>query len=172
MYDVRCCIILDMSILNFYRHLILQLMQYLTLYILSCFKNPTTLNSNKLFLNKTYFTMKVNIKQEGGFIGMASKAKLDFSKLTDEEQKVLNDIADKAVAEKEAAAAPLPENAVVPPTDAVAPPPLSRGMNPAARDTFNYCLSMKKDGKKLDVAFDDTNAPPELLQLFQKYIKI
>ena len=117
--------------------------------------------------------MKVNIKQEGGFVGMASQAKLDFSKLTDDEQKILNDIADKAVAEKEAVAVavPLPKNAAVPPTDTAAPTS-SRGMNPAARDTFNYSLSMKKDGKKLDVAFDDTNAPPELVQLFQKYIKV
>jgi hypothetical protein len=111
--------------------------------------------------------MKINIKQEGGFIGMASKAKLDYDKLTEDEQKTLNAIAEKAVADVEAKAA---ERSLEAPTDAQKAP-LLRSTSPA-RDTFNYSLSMKKDGKKVDVAFDDTNAPPELIELFQKYIKI
>jgi hypothetical protein len=142
--------------------------------------------------------MKINIKQEGGFIGMASKAKLDFDKLTEDEQKMLDGIAQKAANElveaekmaakvsEEAAAkieakaddkssdksdAPHEAHAKDVPTEADFVPPSPRGMSPA-RDVFNYSLSMKKDGKKLDVAFDDTNAPPELVALFQKYIQI
>jgi hypothetical protein len=111
--------------------------------------------------------MKINIKQEGGFIGMASKAKLDYSKLTEDEQKTLDTIAEKAAADVEAKMA---ERDLEAPKDA-SKAPLLRSMSPA-RDTFNYSLSMTKDGKKVDVAFDDTNAPPELIQLFQKYIKI
>ena len=104
--------------------------------------------------------MKINIKQEGGFIGMASKAKLDFDKLTEDEQKMLDSIAQKAG-----------EKPVVAPTESDAVPPSPRDMSPA-RDMFSYSLSMKKDGKKVDMAFDDTNAPPELVALFQKYIQI
>ena len=150
--------------------------------------------------------MKINIKQEGGFIGMASKAKLDFDKLTENEQKMLDAIAQKAVgelAEAEKAKAKAAEVAVKVAEDAAAATikektaektdnpsaeksnaesrdtpaeadfvhPSPRGMSPA-RDTFSYSLSMKKDGKKLDMAFDDTNAPPELVALFQKYIQI
>jgi hypothetical protein len=121
--------------------------------------------------------MKINIKQEGGFIGMASKAKLDYKNLTEEEQKTLNTIAEKAVADMEQKAA---ENAnprdlapasgiLEPPTIAVQSSKLLAPM-PMPADTFSYSLSMKKDGKKVDVAFDDTNAPPELVAFFQKYI--
>ena len=63
------------------------------------------------------------------------------------------------------------EKPVVAPTEADSVPPSPRDMSPA-RDMFSYSLSMKKDGKKLDMAFDDTNAPPELVALFQKYISI
>ena len=150
--------------------------------------------------------MKINIKQEGGFIGMASKAKLDFDKLTEDEQKMLDALAQKAagdLAEAEKAAAKAAEVAAGKAAEEAAAkieetsndksnnksgeksdahprntpaevdfaPPSPRGINPA-RDTFSYSLSMKKDGKKLDVAFDDTNAPPELVALFQKYIQI
>ena len=126
--------------------------------------------------------MKINIKQEGGFIGMASKAKLDFDKLTDDEQKMLGSIVQKAAddrVEAEKGAAKMDEKSEDKSdgkprdlsTEAESVPPSSRGMSPA-RDTFSYSLSMKKDGKKLDVAFDDTNAPPELVALFQKYIQI
>jgi hypothetical protein len=111
--------------------------------------------------------MKINIKQEGGFIGMASKAKLDFDKLTEAEQKTLSDIAEKAAADALKAV----ERGIDAPMD-TAQAPLLRGMNPAARDSFNYSLSMKKDGKKVEISFDDSNAPPELVEFFQKYIKI
>ncbi len=153
--------------------------------------------------------MKINIKQEGGFIGMASKAKLDFAKLTEDEQKMLDSMAQKAadeIIEAEKAAAKAAEEAVARAAEAAAKieekmtealskseekpsdektdvqprdipseadfvPPAPRGTSPA-RDTFSYSLSMRKDGKKLDMAFDDTNAPPELVALFQKYIQI
>ena len=133
--------------------------------------------------------MKINIKQEGGFIGMASKAKLDFDKLTEDEQKLLGSMAQKAADEKaeaEKAAAKIAEQAAAKveeksdeksdaqprdiPSEADFVPPPPHVMRPA--DTFSYSLSMRKDGKKLDMAFDDTNAPPELVALFQKYIQI
>jgi aspartate carbamoyltransferase catalytic subunit len=95
---------------------------------------------------------------------MSSKAKFDYKDLTEDEQKTLNDIAEKAA---ETAVA---ERSIDAPTDS-AKAPLLRSMNPAARDAFSYSVSMKKDGKKVQVEFDDTNAPPELVSLFQKYIK-
>ena len=152
--------------------------------------------------------MKINIKQEGGFIGMASKAKLDFDKLTDDEQKMLNEIVDKAAeeakkiaddalkaAEKVAddtlkAAEKVADDMLktaekvaddtlktaekverdLPPSVSAKSGPAAYGMT-AARDTFSYSLSMKRDGKKIDVVFDDTNAPSGLVELFQKHIE-
>ena len=111
--------------------------------------------------------MKINIKQEGGFIGMASKAKLDFDKLTDEEQKMLNEIADKA--DDALKAVEKAERGLESPASAKNGP-AAYGMT-AARDTFSYSLSMKRDGKKIDVVFDDTNAPSGLVELFQKHIE-
>jgi hypothetical protein len=114
--------------------------------------------------------MKINIKQEGGFIGMASKAKLDYKNLTEEEQKTLDSIAERAVAEMEQKSAPQTIERDLEAPSGAAQAPLLRAPSPMARDTFSYSLSMKKDGKKVDVAFDDTNAPPELVAFFQKYI--
>ena len=122
--------------------------------------------------------MKINIKQEGGFIGMASKAKLDFDKLTEDEQKMLDSIAQKAadeLVEAQRIAAKVAEKSdgktKNTPVEADFVSPSPRAMSPA-RDAFCYSLSMRKDGKKIDMAFDDTNAPPELVALFQKYIQI
>lgn len=116
--------------------------------------------------------MKINIKQEGGFIGMASKAKLDFAKLTDDEQKMLNEIVDKAAENAKKIAddtLKVAERGLESPSLAKSVPP-AYGMT-AARDTFSYSLSMKRDGKKIDVVFDDTNAPSGLVELFQKHIE-
>jgi hypothetical protein len=114
--------------------------------------------------------MKINIKQEGGFVGMASKAKLDYKSLTEEEQKTLDSIAEKAVADMEKKAVEKPnERDLDAPMD-TAKAPLLKAPNPVAADMFSYSVSMKKDGKKVAVEFDDTNAPPELVAFFQKYI--
>ncbi|MDZ7880518.1 MAG: protealysin inhibitor emfourin [Saprospiraceae bacterium] len=109
--------------------------------------------------------MKINIKQEGGFMGLASKAKLDYKTLTEEEQKTLDAIAERAVAKLEEEPK---ERGMLAPMDS-GKAPLLRASVPA--DTLCYSVSMKKDGKKVDIAFDDTNAPPELIAFFQKYIK-
>jgi hypothetical protein len=108
--------------------------------------------------------MKINIKQEGGFMGLASKAKLDYKTLTEEEQKTLDAIAERAVAQLEEK--PNPRD--IAPADS-AQRPLKAAV-PA--DLQCYSISMKKDGKKVDMSFDDTNVPPELMAFFQKYIKI
>jgi hypothetical protein len=110
--------------------------------------------------------MKISIKQEGGFMGLASKAKLDYNTLTEEEQKALDAIAQRAVAQS---AEKPNDRDLAPPTDS-AKAPLLKASVPA--DLQSYSLSMKKDGKKVDVSFDDTNVPPELMAFFQKYIKI
>jgi hypothetical protein len=137
--------------------------------------------------------MKVNIKQEGGFMGLASKTKVDYKTLTEEEQKILDAIVERAMAqsdppsqERASEATHLEENpqergletphlekkpqeqSVEAPKDA-APAPLLRASVPA--DMLCYSVSMRKDGKKVEVAFDDTNAPPELIAFFQKYMK-
>jgi hypothetical protein len=110
--------------------------------------------------------MKINIKQEGGFMGLASKAKLDYKTLTEEEQKALDTIAERAVAEMEQKPN---ERGLSAPMD-TGKAPLLRASVPA--DMQCYTLSMKKDGKKVDMTFDDSNVPPELVAFFQKYIKI
>ena len=106
---------------------------------------------------------------------MASKAKLDFDKLTDEEQKMLNEIVDKVADDAKKAADDTPKAAEKAERDLGSPDspknrPAAYGIS-AARDTFSYSLSMKKDGKKIDVVFDDTNAPSGLVELFQKHIE-
>jgi hypothetical protein len=50
------------------------------------------------------------------------------------------------------------------------PPPRS-SHNPMMRDGFSYSISMKKDGKTVSMKFDDGNAPPEVLDIFQKYVQ-
>jgi hypothetical protein len=121
--------------------------------------------------------MKINIKQEGGFIGMASKAKLDYKNLTEEEQKTLDTIAEKAFADIEQKNTEASNSRDLAPASGILEPPTIAVQSskllapmPMPADTFSYSLSMKKDGKKVDVAFDDTNAPPELVAFFQKYI--
>ena len=121
--------------------------------------------------------MKINIKQEGGFIGMTSKATLDYSKLTEEEQRILEDLATPTAEEKKPTKAARKnaddDDDQIPTSSSergLAMPPLAPP--PLAADTCNYSLSMKKDGKKVSVKFNDTNAPKGLIEIFQKYIKI
>ena len=107
--------------------------------------------------------MKINIKQEGGFIGMTSKATLDYSKLTEEEQRILEDLATPTEEKKPTKAAHKnadDDDGDIPTSSSergLAMPPLAPP--PPAADTCNYSLSMKKDGKKVSVKFNDTNAP-------------
>ena len=37
------------------------------------------------------------------------------------------------------------------------------------RDAFCYSIWMKKDGKTVSMKFDDMTAPPEIVEIFQKY---
>jgi hypothetical protein len=106
--------------------------------------------------------MKISIKQEGGLMGLASKAKLDYKTLTEEEQKTLDAIAEREVAKL--AETPNPRD--IAPADS-APPPLKAAV-PA--DLQCYSISMKKDGKKVEVSFDDRNVPLELVAFFEKYL--
>ncbi len=39
------------------------------------------------------------------------------------------------------------------------------------RDAFSYSISMKKDGKTVSLKFDDMTAPPEIVEIFQKYVQ-
>ena len=87
----------------------------------------------------------------------------------------LNEIADKAAEEAKKIADDALKTAEkverdLPPSACAKSGPAAYGMT-AARDTFSYSLSMKRDGKKIDVVFDDTNAPSGLVELFQKHIE-
>lgn len=152
--------------------------------------------------------MKIKIKREGGFIGITSKANLDFDALTEAEQNAFNTLADQSlkkedIANREMAAHSLNSKPVEAkpkeaedlkpesktrglesdeaPTDA--PKPDDSGLelaeqnmphnipNGMMRDGFSYSVSMKKDGKTVSLQFDDMTAPPEIVEIFQKYVQ-
>ncbi len=134
--------------------------------------------------------MKIKIKREGGFIGITSKASLEFDKLTTEEQNALTSLAqqslDTAMPKPEA-----PSNIVAMPVTDVRPQEIdadelipnedglipagpqmpNNGFNPDMRDGFSYSVSMKKDGKMMSMKFDDMSAPPAIVEIFQKYVQ-
>ena len=95
--------------------------------------------------------MKITIQREGGFVGMTSKAELDYTKLTDEEQKTIQTFVDKK-------------------DDPATDTTKSRGLG-QARDAFSYSMSLKKNGKKVSMKFDELNAPKEVIDIFQKYVE-
>jgi hypothetical protein len=90
--------------------------------------------------------MKIQLKREGGFVGITDKADVEFEELTTEEQNVLNKCADPSVQVME------------------------KSKNINLRDVFSYSIIMKKEGKNVALKFDDMNAPPKIVAIFQKYI--
>ncbi len=90
--------------------------------------------------------MTIQLKREGGFVGITDKTELDFEQLTAEEQNLLNGLMESSAQVRE------------------------KNLNNNLRDVFMYSLSMKKDGKKVSLKFDDTTVSPKIAALFQKYI--
>ena len=146
--------------------------------------------------------MKIKIKREGGFIGITSKADLEYDQLTTAEQNALNALADQSVqslkktkesvvSQKDAPAPidvkPADKNEGTIPTgrgvEGVEPQKNDNGIeyvetqmphhnnSSLMRDGFNYSISMKKDGKTVSMKFDDMTAPPEIVEIFQKYVQ-
>jgi hypothetical protein len=91
--------------------------------------------------------MTIQLKREGGFVGMTNKAEVEFEQLTAEEQNILNKLTE--------ASAQIVE----------------KSLNNDLRDAFTYSLAMKKEGKNVSLKFDDTTAPPKVVAIFQKYIR-
>ncbi len=152
--------------------------------------------------------MKIKIKREGGFIGITSKANLDFDALTEAEQNAFNSLAEQSlqrdnkakediepkvetlsVGEKKPKEAEIvksesksrgletveplvkeskPEEKGLELADDQMPHNMPNGM---MRDGFSYSVSMKKDGKTVSLKFDDMTAPPEIVEIFQKYVQ-
>lgn len=141
--------------------------------------------------------MKIKIKREGGFIGITSKANLDFDELTPEEQQAFNALAEQSLQTAKPQAENLPPSKITQPVEttqavetnsrgfglAPVPPVNENGLELAGdviprntqphqmRDAFSYSVSMRKDGKTVSVKFDDMNAPPEIVEIFQKYVQ-
>lgn len=148
--------------------------------------------------------MKIKIKREGGFIGITSKADLEYDQLTVAEQNALNSLAEKSVQSvKKNKEQPLPQTEVPSPAPTDVKPvdknavttPQGRALevveplindngiefvenqmphhnnSSMMRDGFNYSISMKKDGKTVSMKFDDMTAPPEIVEIFQKYVQ-
>ena len=90
--------------------------------------------------------MKIQLKREGGFVGITDKADVEFEELTTEEQNMLNKLVEPSAKAAE------------------------KSKNTHARDIFNYSIILKKDGKNVSLKFDDTTAPPKIVAIFQKYI--
>jgi hypothetical protein len=95
--------------------------------------------------------MKINIKREGGFMGLTAKALIDFTKISEEERAKMETVIEEVTT-------PKPEKKVA-----------ERGISPM-RDTFSYSFSYKKDGKTVKYTFNDMTAPPQLVELFEKYV--
>ncbi len=139
--------------------------------------------------------MKIKIMREGGFIGITSKANLEFEKLTEAEQNAFTSLANLSVQkdkkeelpnpptskmgsfkagvldakERNLDAPAAPSGEIVPEMRGMLPP--RGGSNPMMRDGFSYSVSMKKDGKTVSLKFDDGNAPAEIVEIFQKYVQ-
>jgi hypothetical protein len=90
--------------------------------------------------------MKIQLKREGGFVGITDKTDVEFEQLTPEEQNTLNKWAEPSAKIGE------------------------KSENPNLRDAFSYSITFKRDGKKVSLNFDDTTAPPKIVAIFQKYI--
>jgi hypothetical protein len=90
--------------------------------------------------------MKIQLKREGGFVGTTDKTDVEFEQLTPEEQNALNKLTEPSTQTAE------------------------KPKNPNLRDALSYSIAFKKDGKNVSLNFDDMNAPPKIVAIFQKYI--
>jgi hypothetical protein len=123
--------------------------------------------------------MKIKIKREGGFIGITSKADLEYDNLTPDEQKTFNALATQSLqVDNKPKDNNAPKIETSAPDDAksrgleLAAPQMTRSApNTQMRDAFSYSVSMKKDGKTVSMKFDDMTAPPEIVEIFQKYVQ-
>ena len=103
-------------------------------------------------------------------MGITSKTDLEFDKLTADEQNAFTSLAQKNLSP--APDVPIP----TPPANSsgleLAMPAQPRNApNNQMRDGFNYSVSMRKDGKTVSMKFDDQTAPPEIVEIFQKYVQ-
>ncbi len=149
--------------------------------------------------------MKIKIKREGGFIGITSKANLEYDDLTKAEQSALDALAEQSIQsdgtsqnEKDDSAQtkdvskssetsnPQLNNRDMAQSQIQAralesdKPKLNGKANKEMphsvqgnmmRDAFSYSISMKKNGKTVSMTFDDMNAPPEIVEIFHKYVQ-
>jgi hypothetical protein len=91
--------------------------------------------------------MKISMTREGGFIGITSKANVEFEQLSTDEQNAVNKLAAQ-------------------------PAQVAKHANDAALpDAYSYSISMKKDGKNISLNFNDVNVPPKISAIFQKYVQ-
>jgi hypothetical protein len=129
--------------------------------------------------------MKIKIMREGGFIGITSKANLEFDKLTEAEQNAFNSLANNSLQndkkpDLKTSATNLNERSLGESAPHIAADnglelagtnPTRNDVNNMMRDGFSYSISMKKDGKMVSMKFDDGNAPSEIVEIFQKYVQ-
>lgn len=152
--------------------------------------------------------MKIKIKREGGFIGMTSKADLDYDDLTKDEQNALNALAEQSLKKDDKAKDKMealtmssktietksnesedvksePKTRSLASDESPTDTPIYKdnGLELAEqnmphntqsgmmRDGFSYSVSMKKNGKTVSLKFDDMTAPPEIVEMFQKYVQ-
>jgi hypothetical protein len=90
--------------------------------------------------------MTIQLKREGGFVGIADKANVEFEQLTTDEQNVLNKLAESSIQAAE------------------------NSENHNLRDAFSYSIALKKGGKNVSLKFNDITAPSKIIAIFQKCI--
>lgn len=149
--------------------------------------------------------MKIKIKREGGFIGITSKANLEYDDLTKAEQSALDALAEQSIQSdgtsqnekddsaqtKDASKSSETSNPQLNNKDIAQSQTQARALESdkprsngkaniemphnvqgnMMRDAFSYSISMKKNGKTVSMTFDDMNAPPEIVEIFHKYVQ-
>jgi hypothetical protein len=90
--------------------------------------------------------MTIQLKREGGFVGITDKADVEFEQLTPDEQNALNKLTEPSTQTAE------------------------KSENTNLHDALCYSIGLKKDGKNVSLKFNDITVPPKIIAIFQKYI--
>ncbi|NJN35467.1 MAG: hypothetical protein HC817_15620 [Saprospiraceae bacterium] len=118
--------------------------------------------------------MKINLKREGGFMGVPAKKSVKLGDLSVEERSVFESLLE------EAAQAKMGEEAVKIEAACPTTPPNTEGVidrgglspkqTPMGADMYSYTIKTKIDGKTVTLKFDDTSLPENMHLIFQKYL--
>lgn len=123
--------------------------------------------------------MKIKLKKEGGFMGMASNANIDLEQLPDNERNAISDLIANAnsTAKSHSEELPLDNQAGVAASvseSSMNQPEQEKSFGavppPSLNDSFAYEMKVKKGSRYVTLKFDDKNIPQEVYSIFQRYV--